>query len=101
MMQAENPFFKPFDTVHSTAPFDAIENRHYEEAIDRGIELARKEIDAIVANPEAPTFGNTVVALERSGEDLNRVLNVFFPLLSAISDDEKMEISLRGVGQIE
>lgn len=100
MMQAENPFFKPFDTVHSTAPFDVIENCHYEEAIDRGIDMARKEIDAIVANPEAPSFGNTIVALERSGEDLNRVLNVFFPLLSAISDDEKMDISLRASAKL-
>ncbi|MDE6490134.1 MAG: M3 family metallopeptidase [Muribaculaceae bacterium] len=100
MMQAENPFFKPFDTVHSTTPFDAIENRHYEEAIDRGIDLARKEIDAIVANPEKPGFANTIVALENTGEDLNRVLNVFYPLMSAISDDEKMEISLRASAKL-
>lgn len=42
-----------------------------------------------------PDFENTIVALERTGVDLNRVLNVFYPLLSAMSDDEMMEISLR------
>ncbi|MDE6305962.1 MAG: peptidase M3, partial [Muribaculaceae bacterium] len=77
-----------------------IQNKDYEEAIDRGISLARTEIDAIVNNPDQPTFENTVVALERSGEDLNRVLNVFYPLLSALSDDEMMDISLRASAKL-
>ncbi len=89
-------FAKPFtETVHGTAPFSQITNADYEPAIDRGIELARKEIDAIAKNPEAPTFENTIVALDRSGEDLDRVLNIFFNLLEADSDDEMMEISMR------
>ena len=89
-------FAKPFtETVHGTAPFSLITNADYEPAIDRGIELARKEIDAIAKNPEAPTFENTIVALDRSGEDLDRVLNIFFNLLEADSDDEMMEISMR------
>lgn len=99
-MQAENPFFKPFDTYKSTTPFNSIQNKDYEEAIDRGISLAKAEIDAIVNNPEQPTFENTVVALERSGQDLNRVLNVFYPLLSALSDDEMMDISLRASAKL-
>jgi peptidyl-dipeptidase Dcp len=93
---AENVFDKPFsDTVHGTAPFSKISNKDYEPAIDRGITLAQQEIDAIVNNPEAPTFANTIEALERVGADLNRVLNVFYPLLSADADDEMMEISMR------
>lgn len=88
-------FATPFSNVHSTAPFSKITNADYEPAIDRGIEKARHEIDAIANNPDAPTFENTIVALDRAGADLNRVLNVFFPLLSADADDEMMEISMR------
>lgn len=94
--QAGNVFESPFvNTEHGTAPFSKISNKDYEPAIDRGIEKALKEIDAIVNNPEAPTFENTIVALDRTGEDLNRVLNIFFPLLSADADDEMMEISMK------
>lgn len=94
--QAGNVFESPFvNTEHGTAPFSKISNKDYEPAIDRGIEKALKEIDSIVNNPEAPTFENTIVALDRTGEDLNRVLNIFFPLLSADADDEMMEISMK------
>jgi peptidyl-dipeptidase Dcp len=93
---ANNPFFTEYsNTVLGTIPFSRVTNADYEPAVDRGIALQNKEIDAIVNNPEAPTFKNTIVALERSGEDLNRVLNTFYPLLSANSDDELMDISLR------
>ncbi|MDE6703310.1 MAG: M3 family metallopeptidase [Muribaculaceae bacterium] len=93
---ANNPLEKPFDsTVHQTIPFSKIDNPMWEPAIDRGIELANAEIKAIVDNPEKPTFDNTIKALEKSGADLNRVLNVFYPLLSANSDDEMMDISVR------
>jgi len=95
MTQAQNPLESEFRTVHGTAPFSKIENSQYEPAIDRGIELALKEIEAITSNPDEPTFENTIVALERTGADLNRVLNIFFPLLSADADDEMMEISMR------
>lgn len=94
-ISAQNPFDSSFAGVHGTAPFSKIENGQYEPAIDRGIALAQNEIKAITSNPEAPTFENTIVALERSGADLNRVLNIFFPLLSADADDEMMEISMR------
>ena len=95
MASANNPLEQPFDsTVHQTVPFSQINNSMWMPAIDRGIALANREIDDIVNNPETPTFDNTVKALERTGADLNRVLNVFYPLLSADSDDEMMEISL-------
>lgn len=95
MTQAGNVLESGFSTVHGTAPFSKIDNSQYEPAIERGIALAMKGIDEITANPEAPTFENTIVALERNGDDLNRVLNIFYPLLSADADDEMMEISTR------
>ncbi len=94
MAAAQNPLFQDFNTVHGTVPFSQINNSHWTEAIDRGISIAQREIDAIASNPDAPTFKNTIIALERSGADLNRVLNVFYPLLSANSDDEMMDISM-------
>ena len=105
MLQAQqqptaNPFFDEFATVHNSVPFSSIENKHYEEAIDRGIEIQNKEIADIVNQSAAPTFDNTIVALERSGSDLNRVLNVFYPMLSALNDDELMDISLRVSGKL-
>lgn len=90
----KNPFFAPFETPHATPPFKSIDNTQWIPAIDRGIELANKEIKAITDNPATPDFENTIVALERSGADLNRVLGVFFALLSADTDDEKMEQSI-------
>ncbi|MCM1503612.1 MAG: M3 family metallopeptidase [Muribaculum sp.] len=90
-----NPFFCDYTTLYGTIPFSRINNSHYEVAIDRGMEIQNREIEAIVNNAEIPTFDNTIVALDRSGQDLNRVLSAFYPLLSADSDDELMEISLR------
>lgn len=95
MASANNPLEQPFDsTVLETVPFSKIDNSMWMPAIERGIARANDEIKAIVDNPALPTFDNTIKALEHTGEDLNRVLNVFFPLLSADSDDEMMEISL-------
>ena len=94
-MQAENPLFKPFDyTEHGTAPFSKITDDMWMPAIDRGIRMAQEEIDAITSNRAKPDFENTIVALERAGSDLNRVLNVFYPLMSADSNDKMMEIDL-------
>lgn len=89
-----NPLEAEFNTIHGTIPFSRINNSHWIPAIDRGIELANKEISAITDNPEAPDFNNTIVAFEKVGQDLNRALNVFYPLLSANSDDEMMEQSI-------
>lgn len=94
MVQAQNPFFEEFNTLHGTVPFSQIQNIHYEEAVDRGITLAQQEIDAIVNQRSRPTFENTIVALENVGKDLNRVLGVFYPMMSAMSDNELMNISL-------
>lgn len=96
MSQTQNPFFSEFtSTPHGTAPFDCISFADYEPAIERGMRLGLEAVDAIVANPEPPTFENTIVALEHADRDLNRVLMVFDPLLSAMSDDAMMELSMK------
>lgn len=94
MNKAYNPLLNKFDTPEQTAPFSKINNSHYLPAIKAGIAKAYKEIDRIVDNTAKPTFENTIVALENSGSDLDRILNVFYPLLSADSDEEMMQISL-------
>lgn len=92
---ANNPFFSEFDTKYGSVPFSRIENCHYLPAIERGIANAKSEIDIITANPESPTFANTIVALENTGKDLDRVINVFFNITEANSDDELMDISIK------
>lgn len=95
-----NPFFAPFLTPEATPPFSQISDRHYREAIERGIALADEEIKAIAENPEPPTFANTIEALEASGADLDRVLSVFYPLLSARATDAMMQTSVDMAGPL-
>jgi len=90
---ADNPFFMNYNTPHQTPPFDKIKIEHYEPAFDESIKQHNQEIDAIIANPEPATFSNTIEALERSGNLLSKVSNVFFNLLSAESNDKMQEIS--------
>lgn len=92
--QNQNIFFTPFDGIDGTPRFTQMNDSLWEPAIDRGIRLAQAEIDAITAQTERPDFDNTIVALENVGQDLNRVLNVFYPLLSANSNDEMMRIAM-------
>lgn len=91
----ENIFAHKFDTPHELIPFNEIKTEMYEPAIMQGIAEHDKEIEAICNCSEPPTFENTILALERSGEMLSRVLGVFYPMLSACLDDELMEISNR------
>lgn len=92
---ANNPFFGKYKTPHETIPFNKIKTEHYEPAFEEGIRQVKQEVDKIADNPAAPTFENTIVALERSGALLERVSSAFFNLLSAESNDEMMEISQR------
>ena len=79
-----NPFFSTYDLT----PFHLITNEHFEPAIRKGIAAQIAEIDAIVRNPEPPTFENTILALEESGELLDKVTTVMYNLLSANTNDE-------------
>lgn len=84
----ENPLLQPYHTLHDTTPFDRIRLEDYEPAIRKGMEAEDAEIQQIIDNPEAPTFENTVLALEQSGKLLDRVTTVLFNLMSAETCDE-------------
>lgn len=94
-IQAQNPFFSAYKTPYDTPPFDKIKNEHYEPAIDKGIKDHQSEINKIVLIKAVPTFENTILPFEESGKLLNRVTSVFFPLMSAESNDEMLEIAQR------
>ena len=91
--QHQNPFFVPYNTPHNTVPFDKITTKDYEEAFMEGIKREDEEIDAIINNPEEPTFDNTLIHIDDSkGEHyfdlLNRVSETFSCILSAETNDE-------------
>ena len=95
MTDIQNPFFAETGTPHQTVPFHLIRTEHYEPAINQAMEEHDREIEAIIHNPEAPTFGNTIVALEKSGALLDRVTTVFGNMLSAETNDEMQDIASR------
>ena len=82
-----------FNTKYNTAPFSKIKNEDFLPAFQRGIELAKAEIDAIVRNPIKPTFENTIEALSFSGDILDRISSIFFNLNSAETNDEIQKIA--------
>jgi peptidyl-dipeptidase Dcp len=84
-----NPLLHPFNT----APFSKITPEHYKPAIEKAIEMAKAEMDAIVSNPEKPTFENTTVAIDFAGEKLNRITSIFFNLNAAETNDEIQKIA--------
>jgi len=94
-MIENNIFFKPFKTSGGTIPFDRITTADYEPAIKRGIQEHEAQVNAIANNDAEATFDNTIVALDRAGATLNRVLGVFYPMLSANADDALMDVSNR------
>ena len=84
---ADNPFFAESPLPHQLPPFDRIDDAHYAPAFERGMADQIAEIEAIAGASEPPTFENTIVALERSGQLLNRVAATFFALSSADTND--------------
>ncbi|MFO1149978.1 MAG: M3 family metallopeptidase [Alsobacter sp.] len=78
-----NPLLQPWDTPFGVPPFDRIGPEHFEPAFAVALERHRAEIDAIASDPAPATFANTIDALERSGEDLERVGGVFWNLAGA------------------
>ena len=87
-----NPFLEEWNTPYGTAPFSRIRTEHYMPAFEAGIAERRAGVQAIIDNPEAPTFDNTIAALERSGPILDRVTGVFFNLTESESTPEMQEI---------
>ncbi len=95
MVTSDNPFFAPSELQFGYPRFDLIKNEHYEPAMVQGMVEQRAEIDAIASNPDAPTFDNTLAAMERSGQLLDRSARVFFGLSSAHTNDEIEAIQVR------
>ena len=91
----QNPLLATYHTPYNTAPFHLIKTEHYEPAILKSMEMQDEEIDAIVNNPEQPTFDNTIVALEGSGATLDRATTILGNLLSAETSDELQAIAQR------
>jgi peptidyl-dipeptidase Dcp len=94
-----NPFFADFDTPFGVPPFDRIEEDHYMPAFQEAMERHRKEIGAITASSEMPTFENTIEALEQSGALLTTVSSIFYNLNSAITN-EKMQVIAKEVAPV-
>lgn len=84
---------KPFNTTYNTAPFSELKTEDFLPAFKIAIEKARAEIDAIVNNTEAPSFQNTIEALDYSGEELDRISSIFFNLNSAETNDDIQKIA--------
>ncbi|MDY3963475.1 MAG: M3 family metallopeptidase [Candidatus Cryptobacteroides sp.] len=89
----DNPLLEESPLPYGAPQFDRIRAGHYMPAFKAGIKEAKAEIDAIVANPEAPTFENTIEALEFSGRTLNRVAGIFYNILEADATDELQAIA--------
>lgn len=85
---ADNPFVNPSETYMNAPDFTKIKAEHFAPAFDEGMRQHNEEIAAIVDNAEAPTFTNTIEALERAGQVLQRTSAVFFALTSADTNDE-------------
>jgi peptidyl-dipeptidase Dcp len=83
-----NPFFETWDTPFGVPPFSKIKTKHFEPAFQATMKMHSAEILALENSPAAPTFENTIEALDRSGAYLGRVARVFYGLLSARTDDE-------------
>lgn len=85
----QNPLLEAFDQ----APFSKIKTEHYKEAFEKAIEIARAEIDTIAHSKSEPTFQNTIVALDQSGGQLDRISSIFFNLNSAETSPEIQTIA--------
>ncbi len=88
-----NPLLQDFNTKYSTAPFSKIKNEHFKPAFEKGIQLAKAEINKIANNKKLPSFKNTLEALEFTGQKLDRVSSIFFNLNSAETNDEIQKIA--------
>jgi len=82
-----NPFYQESTLYFKYPPFDKIKNAHYAPAFGKGMAEQLAEIEAIAGQSDAPTFENTIVAMEKSGQLLNRVATVFYSLASAHTND--------------
>ena len=92
-VQTKNPFLEEWKTPYGIPPFDKITLADYIPAVKAGIEQQEKELQAILDNPEAPTFKNTIDAYEYSGEILDKVMGVLSNLQETDGNDEMEKIA--------
>lgn len=90
---SDNPFFAEYNTPYQMPPFDKIKNKHFKPAFDEGMKIQSEEMAKIANDKSDPTFENTVLAMENSGELLNKVSTVFFNLSSAHTNDSIQELA--------
>ncbi len=90
---SSNPFFCEFNTSFQVPSFDSIKTEHYIPAFEEAMKRQLEEIRSITDNTEAPSFENTILPYDKSGEMLDRVSNVFFNLLECESSDEMQTIA--------
>ena len=90
--EASNPFFAPSTLPLQYPPFDKIKDSDFAPAFDRGMADQLAEMNAIVNDAQAPTFENTIVAMEKSGRILDRATTVFFNLVGADTNDARKKI---------
>ncbi|MCP4147464.1 MAG: M3 family metallopeptidase, partial [bacterium] len=89
----KNPFFSAYNTPFNVPPFDKIKTEHYMPAFKEGMKKDKEDIDAIISNQEAPTFANTIGALDKKGLLLSEVGSVFFNLKSAKTSPELRKVA--------
>jgi peptidyl-dipeptidase Dcp len=89
----DNPLLTSYNTPFNVPPFDRIETGHFMPAFEHAMEEHNEEINAIITNPEAPTFLNTIAALDYSGYRLSEVQSIFFNLNSSDTNEELQEIA--------
>jgi peptidyl-dipeptidase Dcp len=92
-LTSTNPFYAKWGTPHEMPNFSAIKSEHYLPAFNAAIKEQKQEIATIVENKEAPTFANTIEAIEFSGNLLDKVSGVFYNLTSAETNDELKAIA--------
>ncbi|MBL0029208.1 MAG: M3 family metallopeptidase [Rhodanobacteraceae bacterium] len=89
---AANPLLKPSTLEYQFPPFDQIKDEHYLPAIEQGMREQLAEVAAIATQKEAPSFDNTIVALEKTGQLFNRATTVFFNLSGTVTNDTMNKI---------
>lgn len=89
---SDNPLLAKWTTPFEIPPFNRIEMAHFSDGFEKSMATNRAEIDAIAENPDAPSFDNTIGALEGSGDDLSKVASTFFNLSGSNTNDELQKI---------
>lgn len=94
-IDTSNPFFTEYNTPFGVPPFDKVHAAHYMPAFEKGMAEKRKELDQLLSVKDAPTFANTIEALDRSGALLDRVSQVFYSQTQANTNDTLQDLEMK------